>query len=85
MSMHLKLALTTGAAILALTPVQTFAAPISDEEAAALLERLSQMEQEVANLRAQLGAVQTTQQQQTEKVAEVEKVAQACSNTSPVL
>ncbi|MGI9361896.1 MAG: OprO/OprP family phosphate-selective porin, partial [Parasphingorhabdus sp.] len=75
MSMHLKLALTTGAAILALTPVQTFAAPISDEEAAALLERLSQMEQEVANLRAQLGAVQTTQQQQTEKVAEVEKVA----------
>lgn len=82
MSMHLKLALTTGAAILALTPVQTFAAPISDEEAAALLERLSQMEQEVANLRAQLGAVQTIQQQQTEKVAEVEKVAQAKEKTS---
>src|SRR5690606_32859245 len=65
----------TATTTLAPTPLQTIAASNSDEEAAPLLEHHSQMEQEVANPRAQLDAVQTTQQQQTEKVAEVEKVA----------
>lgn len=76
MSMKLKSTLVTGAAIFALLPGQALAAPITDQEAAALLERLNQMEQEVASLRAQLGAVESTQQQQVEKLAEAEKVTQ---------
>lgn len=75
--MKLKSTLVIGAAILALVPSQAFAAPISSEEAATLLERLNQLEQEVVSLRTQLGNVETVQQQQGEQVAEVEKVAQA--------
>lgn len=80
--MKLKSNLITGAALLAFLPSQAFATQISSEEAAALLERLNQLEQEVVNLRAQLGSVETIQQQQSEKVAKVEEVAQAKEKTS---
>lgn len=80
--MTFKNILISGAAMAALVPAQAFAAPISNEEAAALLERLNQLEQEVVNLRAQLGNVETLQQQQSKQVAEVEKVAQAKEKTS---
>lgn len=80
--MKLKSTLLVGAAIAALLPSQVFATPISSEEAAALLERLNQLEQEVVSLRTQLGNVETVQQEQGEQVAEVEKVAQAKEKTS---
>lgn len=80
--MKLKSTLVTGAAIFALLPSQAFAAQISSEEATALLERLNQLEQEVVSLRAQLGNVETVQQQQSKQVAEVEKVATAKEKTS---
>lgn len=80
--MTLKSTLVASAAILAVLPSQAFAAQISDEQAAVLLERLNQLEQEVVSLRAQLGNVETVQQQQSEQVAEVEKVAQAKEKTS---
>lgn len=80
--MTFKTILISGAAIATLVPAQAFAAPISSEEAAALLERLNQLEQEVVSLRTQLGNVETVQQQQSEQVAEVEKVAQAKEKTS---
>ena len=82
MSTTLKYSLATGAAILALLPGQAFSAPISEQKEAALLERLNQMEQEVAKLRAQLNVVENTQQQQAEKVAETRKVAQEKGATS---
>ncbi|MEH6757771.1 MAG: porin [Parasphingorhabdus sp.] len=80
--MKFRTTLVAGAAIMALVPSQVSAAPISNEDAAALLERLNQLEQEVVSLRAQLGNVETVQQQQGEQVAQVEKVAQAQGNTS---
>ncbi|WP_108810337.1 porin [Sphingorhabdus sp. Alg231-15] len=80
--MKIKSTLAAGAAILALLPSQAFAAQISSEQAAALLERLNQLEQEVVSLRAQLGNVETVQQEQRKQVAEVEKVAQAKEKTS---
>ncbi|QTD56547.1 porin [Parasphingorhabdus cellanae] len=80
--MTLKSTLATGAAILAFLPSQAFAAQISEEQAAALLERLNQLEQEVVSLRAQLGNVETVQQQQGEQVAAVEKVTQKKEQTS---
>ncbi len=82
MTMKIKSTLTAGAAILALLPSQAFAAQISSEQAAALLERLNQLEQEVVSLRAQLGNVETVQQKQSEQVAAVEKVAQTKEKTS---
>lgn len=80
--MTFKTILISGAAIAALVPAQAFAAPISSEEAAALLERLNQLEQEVVSLRTQLGNVETVQQKQNEQVAEVEKVTQVKEKTS---
>jgi len=80
--MTLKSTLVTGAAILTFLPSQAFAAQISDEQAAALLDRLNQLEQEVVSLRAQLGNVETVQQQQSEQVAAVEKTAQEKEKTN---
>ena len=80
--MKSKAIICAGAAIAALLPLQAQAAPITSEEASAILDRLNQLEQEVVSLRAKLGNVETVQQQQTEQVAAVEKVAQAKSDTS---
>ena len=65
--MRLNTQILTGVAIAGLIPSQALAAPISNQEAAALLERLNQLEQEVVSLRAQLGTVETVQQHQTKK------------------
>lgn len=73
--MKLKSILIIGAAVVAIAPGQLLAAPISDEDAAALLNRLNQLEQEVVNLRKKLGNVETVQQEQTEQVAAVQKTA----------
>ncbi|QJB68492.1 OprO/OprP family phosphate-selective porin [Parasphingorhabdus halotolerans] len=80
--MKLKAVICAGAAIAAFLPLQAQAAPITNEEASALLDRLNQLEQEVVSLRAKLSNVETVQQAQTEQVAAVEKVAQARSENS---
>ncbi|WP_246255210.1 porin [Parasphingorhabdus flavimaris] len=61
--------LLAGTAAIALCPAAAMAAPISDEQAAALLSRLNQLEREVADLKAQLGNVQQTQQASTSAIA----------------
>ena len=75
--MKLKSIAFAGAAMVAIIPGQAAAAPISAEEAAALLDRLNQLEQEVVSLRAKLSNVETAQKQTTEQVAAVEKAAKA--------
>lgn len=61
------------AAVLAIQSHSAAAQGISEEQAAALLDRLNQLEAEVKSLRAQLGNVQTSQASQAETVAAVEK------------
>jgi len=63
-------------ALAAFIPGQAIAAPISAEDAAALLGRLDALEKEVLSLRSQLANVETVQQQTSEQVAAVEKVTQ---------
>ncbi|VAW04302.1 Phosphate/pyrophosphate-specific outer membrane porin OprP/OprO [hydrothermal vent metagenome] len=81
-----KSLILAGVAVIALAPSPALAAPISDEQAAAILDRLDQLEREVKALRAQLGTAQTTQQRQTEqlpaKITEVEQAAQTGENPS---
>ena len=64
--------LLAGTASIALCPAAAMAAPISDEQAAALLSKLNQLEREVADLKAQLGNVQQTQQASTSAIAATE-------------
>ena len=73
--MKLKLAIVSSVAIAALVPGQLSAAPISSEEAAALLERLNKLEQEVISLRSQLSNVEVVQQKQAKQVSAVQEVA----------
>jgi len=80
--MSIKSSIIAGVAIVALIPAQAIAAPISSEEAAALINRLNELENEVKMLRAKLSNVETVQQQRSEQVAAVEKVATAKSNTA---
>ncbi|MFT6008112.1 MAG: phosphate-selective porin OprO/OprP [Parasphingorhabdus sp.] len=61
--------LLAGTAAIALYPASAMAAPISDEQAAALLSKLNQLEREVADLKAQLGDVQQSQQASTSAIA----------------
>lgn len=79
--MNLKSVICASAAVIALMPSQVIAAPISSEEAVALLDRLNGLEQEVQMLRAKLSSVETVQQKQSEQVAAVEKVAESKSKT----
>ncbi|MEP6340667.1 porin, partial [Parasphingorhabdus sp.] len=72
--MKCKSLLVAGIAFSAITPSQLSAAPISSEEAAALLDRLNQLEQEVASLRSKLSTVETVQQTQVEQVEQVASV-----------
>ncbi|PHR16396.1 MAG: porin [Sphingopyxis sp.] len=68
-SMLKSIGLLAGTASIALYPASAMAAPISEEQAAALLDRLNQLEQEVADLKAQLGTVQQSQQASTSTLA----------------
>ena len=61
--------LLAGTAAMALYPAAAMAAPISEEQAAALLTKLNQLEREVAELKAQLGDVQQSQQVSTSAIA----------------
>jgi len=61
--------LLAGTAAIALYPAAAMAAPISEEQAAALLSKLNQLEREVADLKAQLGTVQQSQQVSTSAIA----------------
>jgi len=61
--------LLAGTAAIALYPAAAMAAPISEEQAAALLSKLNQLEREVADLKAQLGDVQQNQQLSTSAIA----------------
>lgn len=79
--MKFKSLLVAGIAFSAITPGQLLAAPISSEEAAALLERLNQLEQEVVSLRSQLSNVETVQQKQVEQVASVQQEVAAKDKT----
>jgi len=60
------LGLMAGTAIIAFAPASATAAPLSDEQAAALLAKMNQMEQEIAGLKAQLGDLQRSQQVSTQ-------------------
>lgn len=80
--MKFKSLLAAGIAFSAVLPGQLMAAPISSEQAAALLDRLNQLEQEVASLRSQLGNVETVQQEQVEQVASVQKEVAAKDKTA---
>ena len=64
-----RLGLMAGTAALGLYPAATMAAPISDEQAAALLSKLEKLELEVADLKAQLGTVQQNQVASTSAIA----------------
>ncbi|MEH6790668.1 OprO/OprP family phosphate-selective porin [Parasphingorhabdus sp.] len=64
-----SLGLLAGTAALALWPAAAMAAAMSEEQAAALLGKLEQLEREVADLRAQLGNVQQGQQASTSAIA----------------
>ena len=64
-----SIGLLAGTAAIALYPVSAVAQTISDEQAAALLGKLEQLEREVASLKAQLGDVQQTQQATTSAIA----------------
>ncbi|WP_417609974.1 porin [Parasphingorhabdus sp.] len=68
-SMLKSIGLLAGTAAIALYPSSAMAAPISEEQAAALLARLNQLEQEVADLKAQLGNVKQSQQASTSALA----------------
>lgn len=61
--------LLAGTAAIALYPAAAIPAPISDEQAAALLSKLNQLEREVADLKTQLGDVQQSQQASTSAIA----------------
>ncbi len=80
--MKFKSVFFASAAAVALTPGQAYAAPVSSEEASALLNRLNELEQEVRTLRAKLGNIETVQAKQAEQVATVEKATEAKSATS---
>ena len=56
------LGLMTGSAMIALAPASAMAAPLSEAQATALLAKMNQLEQEVADLKSQLGHLQQTQQ-----------------------
>jgi len=64
-----SLGLLAGTAAIALYPAAAAAAPISEDQAAALLGKLEQLEREVADLKAQLGTVQQSQQASTSAIA----------------
>lgn len=66
------LGLLAGTAAIGLYPATAMAAPISDEQAAALLSKLEQLEREVADLKAQLGSVQQSQAASTSAIAATE-------------
>ena len=57
--MNLKSVICASVAVLAIVPSQALAAPISSEEASALLNRLNDLEQEVQTLRAKLSSVES--------------------------
>jgi len=80
--MKFKSILVASGAFAMMMPTQAFAAPISSEEAVALLKRLDQLEQEVISLRKKLGDVETAQQKQSEKVAAAPKVKQKKSDNN---
>tara|TARA_R110002074_G_scaffold3871_9_gene19832 strand:- start:1037 stop:2431 length:1395 start_codon:yes stop_codon:yes gene_type:complete len=61
--------LMAGTATIAFYPAVAMAAPISSEQAAALLDKLNALEREVADLKAQLGDVQQNQQISTSAIA----------------
>lgn len=71
-SMLKTIGLLAGTAAIALCPGAAMAAPISDEQAAALLSKLNQLEREVADLKAQLGNVQQSQVASTSAIAATE-------------
>ncbi|WP_254305516.1 OprO/OprP family phosphate-selective porin [Sphingopyxis sp. BSNA05] len=64
--------LLAGTAAIGLYPASAMAETISAEQAAALLSKLNQLEREVADLKAQLGNVQQTQQASTSAIAATE-------------
>ena len=64
-----SIGLLAGTAAIALYPVSAAAKSISDEQAAALLGKLEQLEREVASLKSQLGDVQQSQQATTSALA----------------
>jgi phosphate-selective porin OprO/OprP len=61
--------LMAGTAAIALYPASAMAETLSSEQAAALLNKLNQLEREVAGLKAQLGDVQQSQQVSTSAIA----------------
>ena len=61
--------LLAGTAAIALCPATAMAAPISEEQAEALLNKLESLEREVADLKAQLGNVEQNQQASTSAIA----------------
>ena len=61
--------LLAGTAAIALYPATAMAAPISEEQAAALLNKLESLEREVADLKAQLGNVEQNQQASTSAIS----------------
>lgn len=66
--MTMKPHLLISVAVAGLFAGQASAAPLTSEDADRLLERLTQLEQEVANLRSQLSNVEIEQQEQTKLV-----------------
>ncbi len=71
-SMLKTIGLLAGTAAIALYPASAMAQTISAEQAAAMLSKLNQLEREVADLKAQLGAVEQTQQASTSAIAATE-------------
>lgn len=77
----MKLRTTVAAAITAavIMPSSAFAANISDKEAAALLERLKKLEQEVVTLREKLGSTESEEQVSSTPAKETAKAESSTS------
>lgn len=80
--MKLRTTMTTLMTIGAILPSTVFAATISDEEAAALLERLKTLEQEVLILKGQLNSDTAEKQVEKTTIAENKKSSESKTTTS---
>ncbi|MFT4938372.1 MAG: phosphate-selective porin OprO/OprP [Paraglaciecola sp.] len=80
--MKLKTILVIYLTMTTILPGTVIAATISDEEAAALVERLNQLEQEILTLRSKLSSVESEQKDQTKRVQTIEVAAETKSPMS---
>jgi phosphate-selective porin OprO/OprP len=80
--MKFKIILVAYLTMVAILPGTVIAATISGEEAAALIERLNKLEQEVITLRSKLSSVESEQKVKSKQIKTTEVASQTKSPTS---